>query len=138
MTLEEQLIRDESEVLHAYQDSLGFWTIGVGHLIDQRKGGSIPKEISRQLLQYDLDRIRAFVRTHFPWSLSLDEARAAAFTNMAFNLQNNLDGFVHFLAKMQAGDYVGAAVEGLDSKWAKQVGARAERIMKQIETGEWV
>ena len=40
--------------------------------------------------------------------------RLAAFTNMAFNLQGNLDGFVHFLAKMQAGDWAGAAAEMLD------------------------
>ena len=35
----EQLRRNEGEVLHAYQDHLGFWTIGVGRLIDKRKGG---------------------------------------------------------------------------------------------------
>lgn len=138
MTLEDQLVRDEGEVLHAYQDSLGYWTIGVGHLIDQRKGGSIPREISRALLQYDLDRIRAFVRTHFPWSLSLDEVRLAALTNMAFNLQGNLEGFHQFLAKMEAGDWAGAAAEGRNSLWHKQTGDRAERIMRQIETGEWV
>jgi len=138
MTLEEQIIRDEGEVLHAYQDREGYWTIGVGHLIDQRRGGGIPKQISDALLQYDLDRIRAFVRTHFPWSLNLDEVRLAAFTNMAFNLQGHLDGFVHFLAKMQAGDFEGAAEEGLKSRWAEQVGDRADRLMKQIRTGEWV
>jgi lysozyme len=137
MTLEDQLVRDEGEVLHAYQDSLGFWTIGVGHLIDARKGGSIPKEVSRALLQYDIDRIQGFVRTHFLWSLSLDEVRLAAFTNMAFNLEGNLDGFVNFLAKMKAGDWAGAAVAGRDSLWHKQVGDRAERIMRQIETGAW-
>ena len=26
----------EGRVEHAYQDSLGYWTIGVGHLIDKR------------------------------------------------------------------------------------------------------
>jgi lysozyme len=37
MTLAEMLTRDEGRVRHAYQDHLGFWTIGVGRLIDQRK-----------------------------------------------------------------------------------------------------
>ena len=33
-TLKARLRLEEGEVLHAYQDSLGWWTIGVGHLID--------------------------------------------------------------------------------------------------------
>lgn len=27
---------DEGRVPHAYQDHLGYWTIGVGHLVDKR------------------------------------------------------------------------------------------------------
>lgn len=29
-----------SAVPHAYQDHLGYWTIGVGRLIDKRKGAA--------------------------------------------------------------------------------------------------
>jgi len=36
--LEQQLRRDEGEVLHEYKDSLGYSTIGIGRLIDKRKG----------------------------------------------------------------------------------------------------
>lgn len=37
---------DEGRVPHAYQDHLGYWTIGVGHLIDKRKGGGLtPDEV---------------------------------------------------------------------------------------------
>lgn len=39
MTLASLLTSDEGRVPHAYQDHLGYWTIGVGHLIDRRKGG---------------------------------------------------------------------------------------------------
>ncbi len=42
-SITQQLRRDEGEVLHAYQDSLGYWTIGIGVLIDKRKGGGITK-----------------------------------------------------------------------------------------------
>lgn len=34
-----QLRRDEGEKLYAYQDTLGYWTIGIGRLIDRRRGG---------------------------------------------------------------------------------------------------
>ena len=38
------LRRDEGRVRHAYQDHLGYWTIGVGRLIDQRKGGGLSED----------------------------------------------------------------------------------------------
>lgn len=137
-TLEDQLIRDEGEIRHAYQDSLGFWTIGVGHLIDARKGGSIPEEISRALLKIDIAIATNFLETHFPWMEKLDPIRLAAILNMSFNLRGNLEGFHTFLAKLEAGDYAGAAAAGRDSLWHKQTGDRAERLMRQVETGEWV
>ena len=33
MNLATQLENEEGRVRHAYQDHLGYWTIGVGHLI---------------------------------------------------------------------------------------------------------
>ncbi len=39
----------EGRVLHAYRDSLGFWTIGVGSLIDETKGAKLPDHIFEQL-----------------------------------------------------------------------------------------
>jgi lysozyme len=48
---------------------------------------------------------------------------------MALNLGwPRLSAFRNMLAALQAMDYATAAREALDSKWAKQVGARAERI----------
>lgn len=42
MNLATQLRQEEGSVPHAYQDHLGFWTIGIGRLVDQRKPGSAP------------------------------------------------------------------------------------------------
>jgi hypothetical protein len=58
-----QLRRDEGEVLHAYSDHLGFTTIGVGRLIDKRRGGGITKEESKYLLENDIDRKLRDLRT---------------------------------------------------------------------------
>jgi lysozyme len=33
---------DEGRVKCAYRDSMSFWTAGVGHLVDKRKGGKLP------------------------------------------------------------------------------------------------
>jgi lysozyme len=37
MDIKQQLIRDEGVVPCAYQDHLGYWTIGVGRLIENEK-----------------------------------------------------------------------------------------------------
>jgi len=38
---------------------------------------------------------------------------------------------------LDVGDYAEAAVQMLQSKWAKQVKGRSEELAKQMETGKW-
>jgi len=55
---------------------------------------------------------------------------------MAYNLGiKGLGGSRRMLSAMEYGDHSLAADEALDSKWAKQVGARAERIANLIRQG---
>lgn len=49
--LREQLLRDEAMVEHAYRDSLSFWSIGCGKMIDPRKGGRLPDWVMMQIPQ---------------------------------------------------------------------------------------
>ena len=133
-----QLKRDEGVVPHAYQDSLGFWTIGVGHLIDQRKGGKLPDFIVDVLLEHDIEHHGKELFTALPWVKDLDPARQGVLINMAFNLGvNGLLGFANTLAAIKARDFAGAADRMLQSKWASQVGPRATRLALQMRTGEW-
>src|SRR3546814_14026178 len=48
------LNREEGRIPHAYQDSLGYWTIGVGRLIDKRKGGRLTNVEIDMLLANDI------------------------------------------------------------------------------------
>jgi lysozyme len=48
--LEKQLLLDEGLRLMPYQDHLGFWTVGVGRLIDPRRGGGLSAGESRLIL----------------------------------------------------------------------------------------
>jgi lysozyme len=41
------------------------------------------------------------------------------------------------LAAMERGDWFTAGDQMMDSRWAKQVGMRAERLADQLRTGEW-
>lgn len=137
-SLTQQLRRDEGEVLHAYQDHLGYWTIGIGRLIDQRKGGGISAEESAYLLANDIAVRIAALRQKLDWFDELDEARQGVLVNMAFQMGvEGLLGFRNTLAMVRAGDYAGAASGMLSSLWANQTPERAKRLAEQMRTGEW-
>lgn len=143
--LETQLVDMEGEILHAYQDHLGFWTIGVGHLIDKRRGGSIPQSISRQLLAMDIREKSAAVMKALPWTTGLDYIRFAALVNMAFQMGVfGLLGFPKMLLHVQHRRWQAAHDEAIkiytekhDDEWPEQTPGRANRVAKQILTGEW-
>lgn len=138
--LRAQLRHDEGEKPTAYQDHLGFWTIGIGRLIDARKPGSglRPSEIAF-MLQNDIeDRVNALTK-HLPWFSTLDEARQGVLLNMAFQMGvDGLLGFKNTLAMIEAGRYEEAAAGMLQSKWAQQTPNRAARLSTQMKTGKWV
>jgi lysozyme len=56
---------------------------------------------------------------------------------MGFNL--GISRLLHFrrmLSALEQGDYQKAAVEMLDSKWARQVGKRATHLNHMMKTGD--
>jgi lysozyme len=137
MTLEELLIREEGFIPHAYQDHLGFWTIGYGKLIDKRKGGSITKEEGLYLLRNEVNAQYEAIRDEIPWIAKLDETRRTILQAMAF--QMGVAGLLSFRKTLQAvktGDYALAAKGIRASLWAQQTPGRAERMAKAMETGE--
>jgi lysozyme len=137
--LTKQLRRDEDEILHAYPDHLGYLTIGVGRLIDKRKGGGITPEESAYLLSNDIDKRQAELLRRIPWVSTLDPVRFGSLLNMAFQMGvDGLLGFKNTLAMVRAGNYSEAAEGMLQSLWAKQTPARAKRISEQMRLGVWM
>lgn len=138
MNLIDQLRRDEGEILHAYQDHLGYWTLGVGVLIDQRRGGGITAEESAYLLRNRVAMAEAALRQRFEWYGRLDEVRQAALLNMAYQLGvDGLSKFTKMLAALRDERWADAEQHALDSQWAKQTPERARRVARQLQTGEW-
>jgi lysozyme len=134
-----QLRRDEGQRPLAYQDHLGFLTIGVGRLIDSRKPGAglRPDEID-YLLRNDINDRVAALQKSLPWFVKLDEARQGVLINMAFQMGTaGLLAFRQTLAMVRDGKYAEAADQMLKSKWAEQTPARAKRLSEQMKTGEW-
>jgi lysozyme len=133
-----RLVLDEGEVLHEYKDHLGYSTIGVGILIDERKGGGITQEESRYLLRNRIRQRAAQCAERFEWWQSVDEVRRNAIVCMAFQLgTSGVANFKKMCAALRIRDYNTAALEALDSAWATQTPARAKRMARIIRTGQW-
>lgn len=133
-----QLRRDEGEVLAVYRDSLGWWSIGIGRLIDPKKGGGITREESAYLLRNDIAKVDRQLQERMPWIVTLSPARRGVLQNMAFQL--GIDGLMRFkatLTMIEQGEYLKASKEMLDSTWAKQTPERAKRLSMQMETDAW-
>lgn len=137
-SLRDMLVREEGLRLSAYQDHLGYWTIGVGRLIDARRGGGITKDEAMYLLDNDIRRYTDAVFDALPWAQDLSEPRQAVLIGMAFQMGvHGLLGFTNTLAAVRDGRWQDAYDGILASKWATQTPARAERMAKQMLTGEW-
>ena len=133
-----QLRRDEGEVLHAYHCSEGWLTIGIGRLIDAKKGGGITREEAAYLLGNDIQRVSRDLQQNLPWAVTLSEPRMGVLMNMAFQL--GIAGLLKFketLRHVQAGAYDEAAAAMLDSTWAKQTPERARRLAAQMLDDVW-
>ena len=128
------LRRHEGEVLHAYQDHRGNWTIGIGRLIDERRGGGITPDEAEYLLVNDIDRRAAELQKRKAFR---DAPRPVkrALLNMAFQLGfNGLLGFTKMWQALERRDYDTAATEALDSKWASQTPTRANEVAGWIRS----
>ena len=134
-----QLRGDEGCKATVYKDSLGYWTIGVGRLVDPSKPGAglRSSEIDFMLNNDVDDRINALHKV-LPWFQDLDDARKGVLLNMSFQLGvEGLLGFTNTLKAVKDGRYADASAGMLQSKWASQTPARAKRLAEQMKTGKW-
>jgi len=125
-TLRADLKRDEGVVLKPYRDAVNKLSIGVGRNLDDN-GISYIEALF--LLDNDIGEAEKALRTNLIGYDDLDEPVQRALCNMVFNLGwPRFATFKKMIAALEAKDFETAAQEALDSKWAKQVGARATRI----------
>ncbi len=138
------LTAEENIELEPYKDSLGFWTLGVGHLIDRRKGGEFPKwigsvpislEEGEQLLKDDVSEIESAVFERFPWFSELSAVRQCVFISMAFQMGvEGLAGFRKALNYASNGLFEASAAEMLESDWRRQTPSRSGRLAQAMRT----
>lgn len=138
----DQLKRDEGFDLKAYPDSEGFSTIGYGHNLQahgQTNITSCTEQQAEAWLLEDLQTVNLQLQKFLPWVFRLDVVRRGVIQNMAYNMGiHTLLEFKTFLGLVQTGKYEAAADDELHTKWARQVGQRAQRLSAQMRTGIWV
>lgn len=135
-----QLVRNEGMRTKPYRCTAGKLTIGVGRNLDDK---GITETEALYLLDNDIKDAEADV-AHILGAPAATKimhehpARYAVLVDMAFNMgRERLYGFKNMLAAVRSGEWVDAAMEMLDSRWAEQVKGRAARLSKQMRTGEW-
>tara|TARA_R110002110_G_scaffold147154_2_gene337560 strand:- start:278 stop:706 length:429 start_codon:yes stop_codon:yes gene_type:complete len=131
-TIVENLKVEEGYRTRPYVCSAGYLTIGFGRNISD-SGLGISEEEAEYLLMNDVNRTVDEVRQRWPWFDDCDKAAREVMVELCFQLgAPRLSGFVKCLAALEAGDNDTAAAELLDSKFSKQVPARAARLHKRL------
>ena len=116
-----------------YNDSEGIPTIGVGRNLRDR--GLSDDEID-YLLSNDIDIVVDELDKVMPWWKDLDEVRQRVLCDLVFNLgMPRFSGFKKSISYMKQQMWDQAADELLDSKWARQVGRRAQALSEMMRTG---
>lgn len=126
----EQLLADEGLRLKPYRCTAGKLTLGVGRNLEER---GISEVEAFMLLDNDIGDCWTRLCVSLPWLATAPENVQEVLVNMAFNLGvEGLLGFSTTLGHLQARRYAEAAQAMLASKWARQVGKRAERLAEKV------
>ena len=140
--LKDEISSDEGCVLEVYHDHLGYPTVGVGHLIkdtDPEFGEGVGFKINQtrcdELFYQDINIcLDECERQLSEWTTYPEEVKLII-ANMAFNLGiTRLRKFKMMFSALNEGNYVEASIQGLDSRWAKQVYNRAHRLMDRLRS----
>ena len=116
--LVDDLILDESLENKPYRDTKGKLTIGIGRNLDD---SGINDDEARMLCDNDIRIAMDDLDRNCPWWRELPEPAARALTNMCFNMGwPGLSTFRKMLAALERGDFIAAADQALDSKWARE------------------
>tara|TARA_B100000508_G_C11366152_1_gene231363 strand:+ start:314 stop:760 length:447 start_codon:yes stop_codon:yes gene_type:complete len=143
--LREQLKIDEGCVYEIYNDHLGYPTFGIGHLVrsdDPENGSPVGTKVSEDRVtdafDDDIEIVLSDCKTLYPDFEDLPEEAQQIIANMMFNLgRPRLSKFVGMKRGVDTKNWNEAADEMVDSRWYRQVGARAERLvnrMREIES----
>ncbi len=124
---------------HAYEDSLGYLTIGYGRCVDKkiRTKGLTVKEAEFLLFNDIMEREE--LAKQFNFFNDLDKVRKEVIIEMIFNIgYNGFKGFVNTIKLIEKKKYVEASKELLNSEWARKVKEiRANNVAYRLAYGAY-
>jgi len=139
----QEIKRHEGEVLNIYEDSLGYKTLGVGHLCqpndpeyDWAVGTSVSQEVVDMYYEDDFEK-------HYKETIhvfgseedfeKLPEVIQRVLVNMCFNLGGSrLSKFRNMLKACREHNWKEMAVQMEDSRWYGQVGRRSKELQDMV------
>ncbi len=154
---------DEGVEPRPYQDTRGYWTVGIGHNIDANgipawlafelgmgwesyshantdqlvaalKSSPLSNSQIDRLYQSDLDTIMPVLSMYDV----AGPVRFAALGDMMFNLGiSTFQTFTDFLSFVRAGEWARAAQALRGTLVYRQLTSRYERLARMLETGDW-
>lgn len=120
-----------------YKDSLGYPTIGYGHLVlkgEDFKDGITPAQADA-LLEHDIAKARTGA-AGLKLGLPSDSKWNDFIVLMVFQLGlTKTLGFKKFIAALKTGNYATAIIEVKDSQWYRQTPNRVEQMINQVLKG---
>jgi len=127
---------DEGRVPYAYQDSEGYWTIGVGFLIDKRLGGGLRDDEINYILNNRVEEALVTAQRLVKNFDSLTDNRKVVILSLAYNLgYTKLAKFVNTLKAVNEGRWEDAANGLYNSLWYVQVKDRGKRLVEMMRKG---
>jgi lysozyme len=128
---------EEGLRLTAYQDQFGVWTVGYGHTGPEVQQGLVwTQDQAKAALLGDIRYAVSRLDSALPWASGLNDARTRALLQMAFQLGiHGLLNFKHMLEALRQGLWDRAYSEAMDSDWARQTPARAQRVAGMLRDG---
>jgi len=144
--LQQELAEDEGCKYEIYNDHLGYATFGIGHLVTdsdleygQEIGTKVSKERVDECFKADIEITIEDCNILYSNFNDIPEEAQLILANMMFNLgRPRLSKFVNLKLAVDSEDWMEASVQMMDSKWAKQVPNRAERLCGRMEKLSWL
>ena len=135
MNIEEELIKEEGLRLSCYKDSLGNYTIGVGHLL-KSPCDDVSLEYAGRLLNEDIHIAQNELREKLPVYAELNQVRKYVLISMCFNMGiKRLLTFKKMIKALEQRNYEVAAAKMKDSAWYRQVKSRADKLINLMKKG---
>lgn len=138
--LRDEISADEGVILETYLCSLSHKTVGIGHLClkgepeyDLPVGTAVEQSRVNALFEQDIYQTIGDCRQIYDGFDDMPGELQKILANMCFQLgRTRLSKFVLTNELIKSGDFKGASIEMLNSRWAAQTPARAQRLSQRM------